>query len=241
MFKNDFSPSGKIFSMKNNLSAMFTHVAIMAASFVLILTLFVACSSVATINKIQTSNSYPNKLKAKAVVYIPDDIANKILEIRSSTNVCNAYNGSINAGVGYKSAIESGISTALSEIEYSITPPNSEVLKQKKADLGIVITLQNESLALNSSEVSGFMSTTTRHNAQFQLSIGIAITNSEGNVLVSFVANGSSFDNKDVGCSEIAQVMASTMEKGLKQVADNIAQSIYGNSDVKDYIKTLKK
>lgn len=202
--------------------------------------LIFGCTSTAVLNKIQTSNNYPNKLKVRALVYLSDDFKNRITPIKSSTNICAAYNGSIDVSSGYRSSIESGLNSCISEIEFVNVNPSPEMLKSKKADLTITVSIQNESFGLNCSEVSGFLTVGTRQNAQCQISFGLSYTDKDGKTLYSQTSNGSSFDTKDMGCSDIAQMMAQTMEKSLKQIADNIAQNTYGNSELRDYVKSLK-
>jgi hypothetical protein len=202
--------------------------------------LFVGCTSVATINKIQTSNIYANKLKLKALVYLQDDLTNRVVPVRSSTNICAAYNGEINAGSGYRSALESGLMASFYEVEFVQHPISPELLKQRNADVAIVVTMQNENLALTCTEVMGFFASGIRQNAQFQVAFGMTFSDINGNIIYSFTANGSSFDTKDVSCTEIAATMATTMEKGLKQVADNISQLVYGNSELKELSKSKK-
>lgn len=202
---------------------------------------FYGCSSVATVNQIQTSTTYPNKLKIKALVYVPDDITNKIVPVRSSTDVCNMYNGEVNVGSAYFSAIESGLKSSLEVVEFVKSQPTPELIKMRGFDIGVSVNLQNENFSLTPSQVLGFFGNSIRQNAQYQVSFGLTFFDDSGSLIYSMTANGSSFDTKDLGCSKIAEMMAGTIEKGLKQLADNISQLCYGNSDLKEYAKTRKK
>lgn len=141
----------------------------------------------------------------------------------------------------YRSAIESGLQSCLSNVEFTQSPVTPELLKQKKADIAVSVNIQNENLSLTCSEVMGFFSSGIRQNAQFQISFGMTFADTDGSILYSFTANGASFDTKDLPCSEIAQMMASTMEKGLKQAADNTSQLVYGNSELKEYSNKKRK
>lgn len=70
--------------------------------FLLLFIVFIAgCTSTAKLNAIQTSSVYPNKLNLSALVYIPPEFKNRIIQCSSSTSVCALSKAKIDAGNGY--------------------------------------------------------------------------------------------------------------------------------------------
>ena len=75
------------------------------------------CSATASLNKIQTSNNYTNKLPLKAAVYIPSELSNREVITSPSTATCSMWKAKVNSGNGYYTAIESGLSAAIQVVD----------------------------------------------------------------------------------------------------------------------------
>jgi len=191
------------------------------------------CSASATLNKIQTSNTYVNKLPLKAAVYIPPDLSNRVIQTRPTTMVCSAWKAEVNSGPGYYSSIQSGLSAALQSVDILKVNPTPEMAQSAGYDILITVNLQNENSGVTVSE--GFFTNTI--NAQFQVSFGLSFADRRGQSLYSYTANGAGFNNVSGSCSDIADAAKMSMEFALKQVADYIAQSTYGSAQLVEYSK----
>jgi hypothetical protein len=194
------------------------------------------CSSTASLSKIQTSNTYANKLPLKAAVYIPSELSNREIVTSPTTMTCSAWKAKINSGNGYYTALESGLSAALQAVDVVKTAPSPELAKTGGYDLLINVNLSNENSAVTVNE--GFLTNTI--NSQFQVSLSLSFADKDGHSLYSYTANGSGFNNVSGGCSDIAESAKRSMETALKQVADYIAQSTYGSAQLSEYAKKPK-
>jgi hypothetical protein len=191
----------------------------------------VGCSSTATLNRTQTSNTYPNKLKLKALVYVSPDLRNKKIVTTPSTTECGAWRAEIEAGQGFVSAVESGLSAALQSIETVEEPATPETARARGADIIVTVSQSNENANLTVN--SGFMSNTI--NAQFQTSLILAFADKDGQSLYSYTANGSGFNNVSGSCNDVAEPLRLSMETALKQIADYIAQSTFGAAQMREF------
>ena len=191
----------------------------------------IGCSTAATLNRTQTSNTYPNKLKAKALVYVSPSLQSKVLIASPTTNECAAWKAEITAGQGHVSAIESGLSAAIESIEMVTVPPTPEAARERNAHMMITVNQANENA--NITVNSGFMSNTI--NSQFQTSLIVSFADAHGQSLYSYTANGTGFNNVSGTCNDIAESLRLSMESALKQIADYIAQSTYGAAPMRDF------
>jgi hypothetical protein len=196
----------------------------------------IGCTSSAKVNQIQTSNNYPNKLKLSALVYIPTELSARTLKV-SPSGGCAGFSGSVDVSNGYQTAIKNGLMAALDKIEIVNSPPNPVMASDKHADILITCALSNENSSMNVN-TSGFSTTI---NSQYQVSMNMQFMDRNGTSLYSYTANGSGFGNVDGNCSDIADAMQRSIEIGLRQVADYIAQSTYGAAQIKEYEKVVSK
>lgn len=193
------------------------------------------CTSNATLDAVQTSSTYANKVKLNTLVYIPEDIRNRNLSCSPSTYICSAWKAEIVTGPGYESAIMSGLSAALASVRLVNTAPTPEMAEQLKADLLVTVVLSNENVNVTASEGSW----TGSINTQFQASVTLNFMDRMGQSLYSYTANGSGFGNRSASCDEIAPALKASMETAMKQIADYIAQSTFGASMIRDYEKSI--
>lgn len=195
------------------------------------------CSSSATLSKIQTSNTYTNRLPLKAAVHVPPDLSNREIEISPSTWTCSAWKAKINSGNGYRTAIESGLSAALQTVDALNTAPSPEIARDHGYDLLVTVNLSNENSAVTVSE--GFFSSTI--NSQFQVSFSLSFADRDGQSLFSYTANGSGFNNVSGDCSDMAESAKRSMETALRQVADYISQSTFGSVQLSEFARKQKQ
>jgi len=76
--------------------------------------------------------------------------------------------------------------------------------------------------------------------SQFQTSVSIKLIKYKGETIYTYTSNGSGFNNGSGSCANIADIIKLSMETSLRQIADNISQSIYGSSQVNEFIKSKK-
>lgn len=195
------------------------------------------CSSTATLNTIQTSNTYTNKLPLKVAIYVPSDMTNREVVVSPSTLTCSAWKAKINSGNGYLTAIVSGLSAAIETLVPVTTVPSPEMAKANGYDLLVTVNLSNENSSVTVNE--GFFTNTI--SSQFQVSFTLSFADRNGQSLYSYTANGSGFNNVSGGCSDIAESNKKSMETALKQVADYISQSTYGSAQLSEYAKKSKQ
>ena len=189
------------------------------------------CSTTATVGTIQTSNTYANKIPLKAVVYIPDELQNRIVIADPSTTLCSAWKAELTAGQAYRSAVENGLAAALESVQVVNVPPTPETAQQQNADLLVTVALSNENANITVNEK--FLSSAI--NTQFQASMLLTIADRNGQNLYTYTANGAGFGNQSGSCSDIAPALKTSMETAMKQIADNIAQSTFGSAQIKEY------
>jgi hypothetical protein len=194
---------------------------------------FSSCSSTATLNRTQTSNTYANKLPLRAAAYIPPDLTNRKIVVSPSTQVCSMWKAEITSGDGYYSALESGLSAALQSVDIIKVAPSPEIARTGRYDLLITANLANENSSVTATE--SFLTNTL--NSQFQVSFTLTFADSAGQSLYSYTANGSGFNNVSGSCSDIAASAKISMETALRQVADYISQSTYGSAQLSEYAK----
>jgi hypothetical protein len=201
-----------------------------------------SCSftSKAFLGQVQTSNTYPTKVKLKTLVYIPQDLENRNITFSPNSTTCSAWSGEVNVGQGYRTTVVSALSSALQQVDVVNTIPNLETAKNQGYDVVVSVKLSNESASHQTQIKQGFWSTTALHNAQFQISFGLTFNDRDGKILFTYTANGSGFGNLEGDCDRMANVVSTSIETALKQVADNISQSTYGNADLRDYSKLSK-
>lgn len=204
-----------------------------------VLSVFVAgfvasCSTTATVGTIQTSNTYANKISLKALVYIPDELQNRVVVADPSTSLCSAWKAELTAGQAYRSAVENGLTAALASVQVVNVPPTPEMAQQQQADLLVTVALSNENANITVNEK--FLSNAI--NTQFQTSLLLTFADRNGQNLYTYTANGSGFGNQSGSCNDIAPALKSSMETAMKQIADNIAQSTFGSAQIKEYEKT---
>ena len=139
------------------------------------------CSATASLNKIQTSNNYTNKLPLKAAVYIPSELSNREVITSPSTATCSVWKAKVNSGNGYYTAIESGLSAAIQVVNVVNTAPSPELAKTGGYDLLVTVNLANEnsSVAVNPSVFSSTI------NSQFQVSFSLIFSDRNGQSLYS--------------------------------------------------------
>lgn len=184
------------------------------------------CSTTATVGTIQTSNTYANKIPLKAVVYIPDELQNRIVIADPSTTLCSAWKAELTAGQAYRSAVENGLAAALESVQVVNVPPTPETAQQQNADLLVTVALSNENANITVNEK--FLSSAI--NTQFQASMLLTIADRNGQNLYTYTANGAGFGNQSGSCSDIAPALKTSMETAMKQIADNIVQSTFGSA-----------
>ena len=189
------------------------------------------CSTTATVGTIQTSNTYANKIPLKALVYIPDELQNRMVVADPSTTLCSAWKAELTAGQAYRSAVENGLAAALESVQVVNVPPTPETAQQQNADLLVIVALSNENANITVNEK--FLSSAI--NTQFQASILLTIADRNGQNLYTYTANGAGFGNQSGSCSDIAPALKTSMETAMKQIADNIAQSTFGSAQIKEY------
>ena len=192
------------------------------------------CSTTATLNTIQTSSTYANRIQLKALVYIPAELQSRVVVAEPSTDICSAWKAELTAGPGYRSAIENGLSAALASVQVVNIAPTPEMAKQYKADILITTALSNENANIIVNEK--FLSNTI--NTQFQASITLHFADQNGQTLYSYTANGAGFGTQTGTCDDIASALKTSMETAMKQIADYIAQSTFGSAQIKEYEKT---
>jgi len=191
------------------------------------------CASTATLDQTQTSNTYTNKLRLKTAVYIPSALSNREIQVSPSTNNCSMWHAKINSGNGYRSAIESGLSSAVISTDVVDFVPSPELAKSGNYDLLVTVSLSNENASVSVN--NGFLSNTI--NSQFQVSFSLTFADRNGQSLYAYTANGSGFANVNGSCGDIADAAKQSMQTALKQVADYISQSTYGSAQLSDYAK----
>ncbi len=204
--------------------------------FIILTTLYYGCSATATLSGIQTSNNYPNKLKIKVGLFIPSEIKDRLTTVGTSTMTCSAWKAQISSGNGYNTAIQSGLSACIEDVELSNSPINPEMAKREGYDLYVIPQIVNENASVSVQE--SFL--TNSINSQFQTSLNFKFINKDGETIYSYSANGSGFNNGTGACDDIAQVMKMSMETSLRQVADNLSQSIYGSAQIHDFVNNIK-
>jgi hypothetical protein len=197
---------------------------------------FYGCSATATLSGIQTSNSYPNKMKLKVGLFVPSEIKDRMTTVGTSTYTCSAWKAQVASGNGYFSAIQSGLSSCFETVQLSNSPISPEMAQRDGYDLYIIPQIVNENASVSVQE--SFLTNTI--NSQFQTSVSVKLLSPKGETVYTYTANGSGFNNGSGSCGDIANVIKLSMETSLRQVADNISQSIYGASQVNDFVKAKK-
>ena len=216
-------------------SVQMRHLLTLVITGTFLLPVLTGCTSTATVNSVQTSHTYANKVKLKALLYVPDEIENRVLRTEPSTYICSAWKAEVDAGAGYRSAIANGLSAALASVQTVDKAPIPEMAKQEQAHLLVTAALGNENASITVSE--GFWSNSI--NTQFQASVTMTFLDKDGQALYSYVANGAGFGNQSGGCDEIAPALKTSMQTALRQIADYVAQSTYGASPIRDYEKVI--
>jgi len=181
---------------------------------------YYGCSATATLSGIQTFNTYSNKLKMKVGLYIPSEIKDRITTVSS--------------GNGYSTAIQSGLNSCIENVQLSNSPISPELAKTEGFDLYVIPQIVNENASVSVQE--SFLTNTI--NSQFQTSIALKFFNSSGETIFTYTSNGAGFNNGSGSCSDIAEIMKMSMETSLRQVADNISQSVYGSAQINDFVKS---
>ena len=194
------------------------------------------CSSTATLSKTQTSNTYTNKLPLRGAVYLPSEFSNREVVVSPTTQTCGLWKAKINIGNGYYTAIESGLSAALQNVDVVKVVPTPEMAATANYDLLVTVNLSNENSSVTANE--GFL--TSSINSQFQVSFSLSFADRAGKSLYTYTANGSGFNNVSGSCSDIAESAKKSMETALEQVADYISQSTYGSAQLAEYAKRPK-
>ena len=207
----------------------------LSISLFIIAILYYGCSASATLSGIQTSNTYPNKLKMKVGLFVPSEIKDRVTTVGTSTYTCSAWKANISSGNGYYSAIESGLTSCIDNLSLSNSPINPESAQREGYDLYVIPQIINENASVSVQE--SFFSNTI--NSQFQTSVSLKFFNKNGETIYTYVANGAGFNNGSGSCADIADIIKLSMETSLRQVADNISQSFYGSSQVNDFAKSI--
>jgi len=195
---------------------------------------YYGCSATATLSGIQTFNTYSNKLKMKVGLYIPSEIKDRITTVGTSTFVCSAWKAQVSSGNGYSTAIQSGLNSCIENVQLSNSPISPELAKTEGFDLYVIPQIVNENAFVSVQE--SFLANTI--NSQFQTSIALKFFNSSGETIFTYTSNGAGFNNGSGSCSDIAEIMKMSMETSLRQVADNISQSVYGSAQINDFVKS---
>ena len=170
---------------------------------------YYGCSATATLSGIQTFNTYSNKLKMKVGLYIPSEIKDRITTVGTSTYVCSAWKAQVSSGNGYSTAIQSGLNSCIENVQLSNSPISPELAKTEGFDLYVIPQIVNENASVSVQET-----------------------------IFTYTSNGAGFNNGSGSCSDIAEIMKMSMETSLRQVADNISQSVYGSAQINDFVKS---
>ena len=194
------------------------------------------CTSTTTLNEIQTSNIYTNKLKLKVGLYVPSEIKEKSTVVGTSTIFCGAWKAQIASGNGYYSAIRSGLSSSVENVQLSNSPIDSELAQTEGFDLYVVPQIVNENASV--SVVPTGLAWTIK--SQFQTSISLKFIDSKGDTIYYCNLNGSGFNTGKGSCSDIADVIKLSMETGLRQITDNISETIYNSGQINAFAKSKK-
>jgi hypothetical protein len=193
------------------------------------------CTPNAAVGVVQTSNTYPNKVRLKTLVYVPDEVQNRLLTCSPSSYACSAWKSEITTGEGYKSAIVNGLAAALLSVQTVDSAPTPEMAQREQADLLVTTVLSNENANITVNE--GFWQGSI--NTQFQAAVTLNFSDSAGQSLYSYTANGAGFGNQSGDCNKIAPALKTSVEGAMKQIADYIAQSTFGAAPIRDYEKTV--
>lgn len=199
----------------------------------LFISILYGCSASASLGGIQTSNNYANKLALDVGLYVPSEIKDRMTTVGTSTFVCSAWKAQIESGSGFNTALISGISSCVENLDVSNSPINPEMAKRKGYDLYVLPQIVNENASVSVQE--SFLSNTI--NSKYQVSMNIKVFDVNGNTVYTYTANGSGFNNGSGSCSDIADIMKLSMETSLRQVADNISQSLYGAAQINNFIE----
>lgn len=203
---------------------------------VLISILHFGCSATATLSGIQTSNTYSNKLKIRVGLFVPSEVKDRVTTVSTSTFICSAWKAVVNTGNGYNTALISGISSCIADLQISNSPISPELAKKENYDFYISAQIVNENASVSVQD--NFFSNSI--SSQFQTSLNLKFFDQTGSTIFNYTSNGAGFNNGSGSCADIADIMKMSMETGLRQVADNISQSIYGSSQINDFIKSKK-
>jgi hypothetical protein len=209
---------------------------LISALLVIISFAYYGCSSTAALNGIQTSNTFANKVKLKVGLYLPSEIKDRVTVVGTSTMVCSAWKANVASGNGYYTAIQNGLSSCIEDVQISNSPISPESAQREGYDLYVIPQIVNENASVSVQE--SFFTNTI--NSQFQTSVNLKIFNNKGETIYTYTSNGSGFNNGSGSCSNIAAVMKMSMETSLRQIADNISQSIYGSSQINEFVKAKK-
>ena len=106
---------------------------------------FFGCSSTAMFERrIDTSNAFENKIKLKVGLYIPPEIKERITSVGTSTMVCSIWKAKIPSGIGYRMAIQNGLSSCIEDVRLSDSPINPEVAQREGYDFYVLPEIENE-------------------------------------------------------------------------------------------------
>lgn len=209
---------------------------IILVSLLILSFLYYGCSSTAKLSGIQTSNTYSNKLKIKVGLFVPSEVKDRVTTVATSTFVCSAWKAVVASGNGYNTSLISGISSCIENLQISNSPISPELAKTEGYDMYIIPQIVNENASVSVQE--SFLTNTI--STQFQTSLNLKFFNQTGETIYTYTANGAGFNNGSGSCADIADIMKLSMETGLRQVADNVSQSIYGSAQINDFVKSRK-